>query len=126
VDSSIWIDFWRSGQSKEAAEFERLARNDQVCITDIIRVELLSGARTEPEYRRLEDDLAGIPILSIPEAFWNQVAYARFQLARKGIQASIPDVSIAVLARHYGCPLLTGDRLLATMASVIHFRSYEV
>src|SRR4051812_41926452 len=109
VDSSVWIDFFRSGKSREADELERLARSGLVCITDIIRVELLSGTRSDAEYRELEDRLANIPLLEIYSGFWNQLALARFGLARRGVQASIVDLSIAVLAHRYACSILTLD-----------------
>src|SRR5437660_10828230 len=102
VDSSVWIDFLRTGRSPETDALEKLARAGQVCISDIIRVELLSGARNEPEYRALEDRLANLSPLEMPQGFWNQVAWTRFRLARHGLQASVPDVAIAVVAHDYG------------------------
>ena len=126
VDTSVWIDFLRSGKSSEADVLERLARAGQLCITEIIRVELLSGARNEPEYRELEDRLANVPLLGAPPGFWNQVAYARFRLARMGFQASIPDVCIAVLARAYGCSLLTLDRQFNFIKKAVPLKFYSV
>lgn len=122
VDSNVWIDFLRSGHSQASEILESLARHDQVCLSDIIAVELLSGTRSEPEYRMLEDRLAGVPRLEMPAGFWNQVAWARFRLARTGFQASVPDVSIAVIARHYGCPLLTLDRPLIQIAKILRVK----
>lgn len=119
VDSSVWIDFLRLGRSPESKRLGELALKDQVYLFDIIRVELLSGTRSEPEYRMLEDRLAGLPWLNIPHGFWNEVARTRFLLARKGFQASIPDLSIAVIARHYGCSLLTLDRPLIQIAKLL-------
>jgi len=124
VDSSVWIDFLRSGRSPESQRLIELAEHDRICLFDIIRVELLSGARSEPEYRMLEDRLAGLPWLEIPRGFWNQVAWTRFHLARKGFQASIPDVSIGVIARHYGCALLTLDRPLIQVAKLLSLKLY--
>ncbi len=126
VDSSVWIDFFRNGQSKESQVFDKLARHDQVCIFEIIVVELLSGARNEPEYRMLEDRLAGLPRLEIPTGFWGKVAWARFRLARGGYQASVPDVSIAVIARHYGCSLLTLDRPLTRIAKSLSVKLHSI
>jgi predicted nucleic acid-binding protein len=102
-----------------------LAEDDRICLFDIIRIELLSGARSEPEYRMLEDRLAGLPWLEMPRGFWNQVARTRFHLARKGFQASIPDVSIGVIARYYGCALLTLDRPLIQVAKLLSLKLYR-
>jgi len=125
VDSSVWIDFLRTGRSSEAETLEKLARAGQVCISDIIRVELLSGARNEPEYRALEDHLASLSQLQEPPGFWNQVAWTRFRLARQGLQASLPDTAIAVIARHYGCPILTLDRPLTQIAKILPVKLYK-
>src|ERR1035441_356942 len=99
IDSSVWIDFFRDRHSACAASIRHFVEENQACLTSIIRVELLSGARHEAEYRTLEDLLVAIPILSEPHDFWNRVARARFRLARHGFQASVPDVAIAVLAQ---------------------------
>jgi predicted nucleic acid-binding protein len=122
VDSSVWIDFLRSGRSQESQLLEKLLQEDHVCLFDIIRAELLSGARNEPEYRMLEERLASLPLLEIPHGFWNQVALSRFRLARQGLQCSIPDIAIAVMARSQGCPLLTLDRPLMQAAKLLRVK----
>jgi predicted nucleic acid-binding protein len=125
VDTSVWIDFLRTGRSPESEILAALLRHDQVCMFDIVRAELLSGARSEPEYRMLEDHLAGFPQLEMPVGFWNQVARARFRLARAGFQASLPDVAIAAIARHSGASLLTSDRLLLRIAKILSVKLYS-
>jgi len=95
VDSSVWIDFFRSSEFAQAPTLAKLVRSNQAWMTAIIRVELLSGTRREAEYRLLEDRLASIPLLPETDDFWNQVARARFWLARRGTQAAVTDVSIA-------------------------------
>ena len=94
-------------------------------MTPIIRVELLSGTRRDAEYRMLEDRLTSIPILPEKEDFWNQVALARFRLARRGIQAAVTDVSIAVAASTHGCALWTLDRQLDSMVKVLRLRLFS-
>ena len=124
VDSSVWIDFFRDGTSTTADLLEELVNTDQAYISEIIRVELLSGCRHELEYRRLEDFLAGFPMLEMESGFWNQVALARFRLARQGMQASLPDVAIAVMARRHSCLLLTLDRSLMQIAKLLSIKLY--
>jgi predicted nucleic acid-binding protein len=125
VDSSVWIDYLRSGNSRESGILDKLIQDDRVCLFEIIRIELLSGTRSEPEYRMLEDRLAGLPWLVMPHGFWSQVARTRFRLARSGFQASIPDVSIAVMARLSGCPLLTADRPLIQIAKLLTIKLFR-
>jgi len=122
VDSSVWIDFFRRSGSSRA--LSRLVRSNQAWITSIIRVELLSGTRSEAEYRMLEDRLTSIPVLPENDDFWNRVALARFRLARLGIQAAVTDVSIAVMASTHGCALWTLDRQLNTIAKSLNLRMH--
>jgi predicted nucleic acid-binding protein len=123
VDSSVWIEFFR--RSKSTPALAHLVRSNQAWVTDIIRVELLSGTRSEAEYRMLENRLTSIPILPEPDEFWNRVALARFKLARRGIQAAVTDVSIAVLASLHSCVLWTLDRQFNAIAKIPPLRLYS-
>jgi tRNA(fMet)-specific endonuclease VapC len=126
VDSSVWIDFFRRTHSSPVDVLGELVREDLACMTPIIRAELLSGTRSEAEYRMLEDRLGSVGVLSEPEDLWNQVAWARFRMARRGLQTSIVDVSIAVMARTHGCLLFTLDRQFSRMAKTIPFKLYSI
>jgi predicted nucleic acid-binding protein len=125
VDSSVWIDFFRHRQSKVAPVIRNLVEENQARLTPIIRVELLSGARNEPEYRNLEELLVAVLTLEEPPDFWNRVARARFRLARAGLQASVPDVSIAVLAQCHGCSLFTLDRQFLLIAQNLGLKLFS-
>jgi predicted nucleic acid-binding protein len=126
IDSSAWIDFFRRASSPSAAALTALVRANLACITPLIRVELLSGTRTESEHRLLEDQLTSIPVLDEPDDFWNRVARSRFKLARRGVQSSVVDVSIAVMANIHGCAILTLDRQFGVIAKTIPFPLYPL
>jgi len=121
VDTSVWVSFFRGASSVFTDQLAELLQNDAACTTAIIRTELLSGTRNESEFRALANTLSAIDQLSEMPDFWDRVAHYRFQLARKGIQASITDLSIALMARDHRCPLLTEDKEFRPIARVIPF-----
>ncbi|MEK7767151.1 MAG: hypothetical protein AAB368_13020, partial [bacterium] len=56
VDTSAWIAGFRPGASGGwVAELRLLLQERQVAVNPLIRLELLSGARTDREYRELAD-----------------------------------------------------------------------
>ncbi len=119
ADSSVWIDFFRKNNSSSAKKLAYYLSLDRICVTHIIRVEIISGARAEKEFNQLKNNLSALPILDEPPGFWDSIALYRFQLARRGVQISITDLSIAVLASHYRCPLLTKDKEFIQISLVL-------
>ena len=119
VDTSVWIDYFRRGTSTAAQRLEKLLHEEVVFLTPVIRAELLSGTPTQQAYDLLKDRLSVIPLLEGPSHLWDLVAQGRFRLARKGIQASLIDVSIAVVARHHRCALYSLDKDFSQISKVL-------
>ncbi len=126
VDTSVWIDFFHSTQSEEAKRLAEYLEGDRVCITSLIRAEILSGARNEKEFNLLKENLSALPILEEPQGFWDQVAHFRFLLARRGIQSSLIDLSIGVLAYHHNCFLLTRDKEFKQIAHILPIKLHNL
>ncbi len=124
VDTSVWISYFRGASSRFTDHLDELLRHDAACLTAIIRAELLSGTRHEKEFLQLSDRLGAVDRLPEPEDLWDRVAYARFLLARRGVQASLTDLSIAEMARHHRCLLLTEDKEFRPIARVISFQFF--
>ncbi len=122
VDTSIWIDFFKSGKSHEAERLSALLKKERVCIVPIIRAEILSGARTEKEYTALQSHLSALLVLDEPLNLWDSAARVRYLLARKGIQSSLMDLAIAVFAHDHGCELFTRDKEFRQISSVLPLR----
>ncbi len=119
ADTSVWIDFFKSGRSEEVEKLTSLLEEDRVCIVPIIKAEILSGARTESEFDALKEKLSALPSLKEPDNIWEDAAWARFRLARKGIQTALIDLSIAITASHNHCGLLTRDNEFRQISSVV-------
>jgi tRNA(fMet)-specific endonuclease VapC len=125
VDTNIWIDAFKNSASPIIPALAELIIEKQACITPIIRAELLSGARRTAEYRLLEDRLVSAVILEEKSGLWYQAAYARFRLARTGIQESLIDLSIACIAHQHRTRLWTNDKRFHAIEKVIPFKRFE-
>ena len=125
VDSSVWVGYFRRGHTADANDLDLLLKSSAVCLTAIIRAELLSGVQTEKDYRMLSDRLSAVHMLPELPDLWDQAAHARFRLARRGLQASLLDLSIAALSAHYRCPLFTADLDFKPIASVLPVKFYR-
>lgn len=71
--------------------------------------EVLSGAPTLAALARLRTLLRSLDWLSEPRDIWDRAAETRFALARRGHQASLVDVYLALSAAEAGHALLTRD-----------------
>jgi predicted nucleic acid-binding protein len=84
-----------------------------------VLAEVLSGAGSRAEVDRLKDLLAGLERLPDPTDLWDQAAEARYTLARKGYQASLVDLVIALTCLDAGSTLVTRDRDFRAISRVV-------
>ena len=113
VDTSIWSMALRRGTgsaSAEAEELRNLIRDHRVHMIGPIRQEILSGIRSESQFRRLQRYLASFP--DVPMLTEDYVTAARFfNLCRsKGIQGSNTDFLICAVAVRNKSHIYTTDR----------------
>ncbi len=120
VDTSVWVSFLRGIPAAKKA-LDLLLVDDRVAIAGPIFAEILSGARSRPEFDRLRALLDSLPWLSLPGQAWERTADVRFSLARLGHQAAFADVLIALSAFHSGHRLLTRDQDFSTIRTVLPF-----
>lgn len=127
VDSSVWIRMFRTGDAfPEARALGGLLRGGLACTNGLIRAEILSGARSRAQYRRLANLFEAVPNLDDPPDLWDRIASARFKLAREGFQASIADLVIAVSAGHHRKALFTLDGAFRTIRSAVPFELLDI
>lgn len=111
IDTSAWIDSFRSGSSKS---FQRLVKNlinqDLVLLPGIIKTELLRGTKSKKEFNQLNQMLKGLTYLAVDEDFWERLSNFSFQLFRKGISVPLTDTYIALLCIENQASLLHRDK----------------
>jgi len=83
---------------------------DQVAITGIIRLELLSGARSDQEWLLVSRVLSGLHLLPVEERIWEQEAQMAYRLRRIGVTVPSTDLLIAAVAEEAGAVVLHRDR----------------
>lgn len=124
VDTSIWVDYFRKGDScPDTPLLGRLLKDGLVCVNGLIRAELLSGTASRREFDALETGLSALTFLDDPPGQWEEVAQARFRLARKGFSASIADLLVAVCAARHQKALWTRDRAFEKIRGAVDFKA---
>ena len=118
VDSSVWIDFFR-GAPNVVRRMDAAVDQDQGAVCGPIVAEVLSGTRTRADFARVREAFEGLALLPEPIDAWPRVGEARFALARRGTQAALIDVLIALTAADTSHALLTRDADFRRIAAVI-------
>ncbi len=119
VDTSVWVAVFRDATGGERNTLKSIVGVDEVVLTRFNQLELLQGARDEPEWRLLESYLDGQEYLEAQPDTWQQAARIFFELRRRGRTVRSPiDCCIAQLAIEHGALLVHRDRDFETIASV--------
>jgi predicted nucleic acid-binding protein len=118
IDTSAWIDFFR-GTREAVRHIDPLIADDRAGINGVVYAEVLSGARDRPHFMRLRRTFRALGWVEEPAGIWDQVAEARFALARTGFQAAIADLLIAISALQAGHSLLARDRDFERIRAIV-------
>jgi predicted nucleic acid-binding protein len=112
VDTSAWLRVLppRGSPSTLAERVRALLAADQAATTGLVRLELLSGARTEADFQSLSGMLAALHQLPAPEVRWDDAAHLGFVLRRRGLSVPFADILIAAVAIAAGASVLHVDR----------------
>ncbi|MCL4459595.1 MAG: PIN domain-containing protein [Chloroflexi bacterium] len=119
IDTSVWLEVLPPGRaaSELRERVDALLAADQVATTGMIRLELVSGARNEADYRRLEEMLSALHAVPVAEERWNEAAQLAFRLRRRGVVVPSTDLFIAAIAIAAGATVLHRDRHFDMVAS---------
>jgi hypothetical protein len=114
IDSSAWIDFFRSSDTPARAAVRRVvqSRNVQLMTTDVIRFEVLAGSAPATSRFKINaafaacDDIRQVPRADVDDAV------ELFQICRqRGETVRSPnDCLIAAIAIRVNVPVLHNDR----------------
>ena len=111
VDTSVWLEFFRVRDSLYGEALDHLLEEERVCTTNLIKAEIIPGARTPKQFRELKGYFNALPLAAEPASLWEEIIEVQFQLKRKGINGiSIPDLIIAVVAKANLKVVFTKDR----------------
>lgn len=117
VDTSVWIDFFRGVLKSQIFGILREAIELRVAVlTDIIRHEILVGARSENQYRELQRLLSPLECLRVGGEDLEGFDRFAWHLHRQGFKGKYTDASIAYLCHRHRIPLLTFDGYFQSLA----------
>lgn len=122
VDTSVWIDGFRGGESKEV--LKKLIDNGSICINDIILAELLPSIRKrgETELENLLNLLPKVPM----QIEWNGLIYMQTENLKHGInKVGLPDLMIAQNVLQNGLTLFSLDRHFELIGNLLPLQLYR-
>jgi hypothetical protein len=120
IDSSIWVDYFNKARTTTTSKVQTLIRKNQAVINPIIRLEILTGAKSKKQFNNLSDFLLGLTSLKIDKKVYGQAEQLRFEMRKAGFTIPIPDVLIASTAITFDCPLLNCDEHFDVIARYYH------
>jgi predicted nucleic acid-binding protein len=111
VDTSVWIHALRKHPVPAIKSLlERLIDEDKIVMLPMIKLEILSGTRTDEEFLRLKSRLDALPVVSLSDEVWDEAERLAFRLRRKGIEIPLIDTLILACAKAAGSRLIHLDR----------------
>lgn len=117
VDTSVWIDFLSGELSSDHKDFLNKKIADRfVVLTDIIRHEILIGARNHKDFNQLKSLLAPFEILRLDLDDLDDFDEFSWKLRLQGFRGKYTDVSIAYLSHKHKIPLMSFDSYFLHLA----------
>lgn len=124
VDSSVWIEaIAPKAPGALKATLKALLDTSRVVTTDMVRLEVVAGARSVREFETFRADFDAIPCLEVVRREWRMAEDLSLTLGRHGRRVAAPDLLIAAAALAHGVPLWHADsdfERVRTAASAFH------
>ncbi len=96
VDTSAWIFALKSEGAQEIRDrIGQIISDEELFTTGIIKLELLSGTKTQKEFDRLKKYLDALDMVETDDRLWESAYKLAFKLLRHGITVPNTDILIA-------------------------------
>ncbi len=116
VDTSVWIDYFRSGENSEELDF--LIDENLVAINDLILAEIVPFLKVRNQNKIIQL-LYGIQNLGL-EINWAQIIEFQCKCLRHGLNGiGIPDLIIAQNAQQNRCEIYSRDSHFSLMKEIL-------
>lgn len=110
IDSSIWIGgLDPRGAPSLHTKLVALIESGRARVTEMVRLEVLGGARSGKEFQDLKSDFSAVECFQLAEAEWRLAEDLSFHLNRKGQRVPSADLLIAAVALSHKIPLWHAD-----------------
>jgi len=125
VDTSAWIEFTRATESAaDLAVTSAIEHNQELGVPDVVRMELLAGARDDSQVASLQSLLARFTHVPASSPHDHDVAASLFRssrLAGHTVRSQI-DCLVAAMAVRLNVPLIEQDKDFTVLATVSTLR----
>ena len=110
VDSSIWIHGFGSRATEDLKNrLMGLLETDCVIITEMVRLEVVAGARSAAEFGKYRADFESIRCFEATRQDWRSAEDLSLTLNRAGSKVGAADLLIAAVAISHQVPLWHAD-----------------
>ena len=122
VDTSIWIDYFRSGNNTERLDF--LIDENLIVINDLVLAELVPSLKVRKQ-RKIVNLLYNIKKLEL-SINWNQIIEFRFKCLKNGFNGiGLPDLVVAQNAKQNRCEIYSLDIHFSLMKDILELQLFE-
>jgi hypothetical protein len=122
VDSSVWIDYFRSGASSSSLDF--LIDENLIVINDIILAEIVPFLKIKNQMRiiRLLGAINKLPL----KIDWEEIIQFQVDCLLSGINGiGLPDLMIAQNAKQHQCKVYSLDKHFHSLNQIIQVNLLE-
>ncbi|MBI5892701.1 MAG: PIN domain-containing protein [Deltaproteobacteria bacterium] len=110
IDTSVWIDYFKSANNSIAEQVDEILTNAEVYVPKSVIAELIQGAKSEKEISVIEEFVNAFHLVDQSEDTWSKAGKLSYTMKRKGITANLMDCYLAVIAQENNCKIFTLDR----------------
>ncbi|MBT8367072.1 MAG: PIN domain-containing protein [Deltaproteobacteria bacterium] len=122
VDTSIWIDYFRSGNNTEKLDF--LIDENLIVINDLVLAELVPSLKVRKQ-RKIVNLLYNIRKLKL-SINWNQIIEFQFKCLKNGLNGiGLPDLVVAQNAKQNRCEIYSLDIHFSLMKDILELQLFE-
>lgn len=120
ADSSAWVEYLRGTGSPAHLALRNAVTRDEVVVPELVKAELLVGARSNDELRALKRMLEHFSVMLVaPRDDFDHAVALHLQCRSVGVTPrGLVDCAIAAMALRAGLPVLHHDRDFAAIAPV--------
>ena len=122
VDTSIWIEYFRSGNNSDILDF--LIDENLIVTNDLILAELIPYLRVQNQRKiiKLFHNINKLELL----INWGQIIEFQFKCIKNGLNGiGIPDLIVAQNAKQNQCKIYTLDRHFELMKDIVKLQLTE-
>ncbi len=119
VDTSIWVEYFRTGDNSEKLDF--LIDENLIVTNDLILAELIPFLKIQNQ-RKLINLLLNINRFDL-SVNWNQIIEYQYKCLKNGLNGiGIPDLIIAQNAKQNHCEIYSLDNYFRLMKDILNLQ----